>query len=114
MRFSSTDSLVAIPANSAAREKRVRGSCERNTALIPWVFPKSCLLLDAIPTTTGVFHRSYVSARQYLALPHRPLFQEKKRGGPVVGDCADSGPKESGVEAVGAVRVKLHKHLPRT
>jgi hypothetical protein len=36
------------------------------------------------------FSPSYVSAGQYLALPHQPLFQDKEEGRSGVGDCMDS------------------------
>src|ERR1700737_5586860 len=53
--------------------------------VIPLVFPKFCLLLGDVPTTRKVFHRSHVASRQYLALPHWPLFRAEKKGAPVPG-----------------------------
>src|SRR6266403_2633478 len=52
--------------------------------LIPLAFPKFCLLLADVPTTRKVFHRSRVTSRQYLALPHWPLFRAEKKGDPVL------------------------------
>src|SRR5260370_4847943 len=46
-------------------------------------FPKFCLLLDDFPTTSKVFHRSFVAAGQYRTVAHRPLFRAEKKGDPV-------------------------------
>jgi len=46
-------------------------------------------LLDDVPTTTKVFHRSHVALRQYWALPYWPLFRAGKKGDSVLktGGC---------------------------
>lgn len=50
-------------------------------------FLEFCFLLDDVPTTRKVFHRFYVTSRQYLALPHWPLFRAEKKVESSAGDC---------------------------
>jgi len=51
--------------------------------VIPLVFPKVRFLLDDVPTTGKVFHRSHVDSQQYLTLAHWLLFRRLS----VVSNC---------------------------
>jgi hypothetical protein len=75
--------------------------------VIPLVFPKFSRLLADVPTRKKVFHHSHVASRQYLALPHWPLFRAEKKGDPEL-EIAGVWPRRA-LRPIPALR-RLGKH----